>query len=351
MAVEPPAIATAVRLAERSDAARWDAYVRSHPEATGYHRWAWRTVFARGLGHATSYLLAFDGPAVVGVLPLVEVRSWLFGRALSSLPYVNYGGVLADSDAIAHHLVEYAARLADERRLSHVLLRHRRRVLPDLPVRTHKVTMTMPLGGSVDGMWQALDRKVRNQVRKGEKSGLTVVTGGEELLDEFYGVFATNMRDLGTPVYGRELFQEVLAAEPVDARLHVVRLGDAPVAGALTYSFGNTIEVPSASSLKEHRALCPNHLMYWSMIRHAIGEGRTRFDFGRSTPDDGTFQFKEQWGASPEPLYWEYRTIGAAEVPSEDRKDVRYQRRIDAWKQLPVALATFIGPHIARCVP
>jgi hypothetical protein len=169
--------------------AEWNGFVSTHPERTGYHLWEWQQVFARGLGHRCHYLAARAGGAIQGVLPLVEVRSWLFGRALSSLPYVNYGGVLAASGEAEKALLTEAGRLAAERRLDFVVLRHRRQVFPELPARTHKVTLCLPLQTDNAGMWNALDRKVRNQIRKAEKSGLETTSGGTELLDDFYRVF------------------------------------------------------------------------------------------------------------------------------------------------------------------
>jgi FemAB-related protein (PEP-CTERM system-associated) len=329
----------------------WDRFVRCHPQATGYHLWSWRLVFSRALGHRCHSVVARRGSAITGILPLVEIRSRIFGRALSSLPYVNYGGVLAIDDSSRSALVERATDLARERGLSYVLLRHRSRLLPALPARDHKVTMLLALKGSGDAMWNALDRKVRNQIRKAEKSNLTVTAGGIELLDDFYGVFARNMRDLGTPVYGRSLFAAILSHFPMDARLYVVRLEGKPIAGALSYGFRDWIEVPSASSLREHRALCPSHLMYWTIIQQAISDGRRVFDFGRSTPNDGTFSFKEQWGALPEQLFWEYSLLPGATLPADDRHSSKFRASIEAWKRLPVGIATLLGPRIARSVP
>jgi FemAB-related protein (PEP-CTERM system-associated) len=211
--------------------------------------------------------------------------------------------------------------------------------------------MLLPLMADATAMWDALDRKVRNQVRKGEKSGLVTATGGAELLDAFYTVFARNMRDLGAPVYGRQLFAEMLQAFPDDTRIHVVRKGSETIAAALSYAYGGIIEVPSASSLREHRSLCPNHLMYWHVIRESIREGRSVFDFGRSTPGDGTYHFKEQWGAQPTPLAWEYALNKAKEVPSADRQSSSYERLIQAWQKLPLSIANAAGPRIARLVP
>jgi FemAB-related protein (PEP-CTERM system-associated) len=328
----------------------WNGFVSGHAETTGYHCWQWRQVFERGLGQRCHYLAARRDGRIAGVLPLVEIRSWLFGRALSSLPYVNYGGVLADSDDVALSLLSSARQLAARRRVDFVVLRHRRQTFPELTPQTHKVTMLLPLAPDAEAMWLALDRKVRNQVRKAEKSGLVTVSGGVELLDEFYTVFSRNMRDLGTPVYGRELFAAMLAAFPDDARIHLVQLAGATIAAGLSYGYGEVVEVPSASSLREHRNLCPNHLMYWSIIQEAIRAGRRTFDFGRSTPDDGTYNFKEQWGAVPHQLWWEYALSPGAELPST-RHSPSFQRRIDLWKKLPVGIASVLGPRIARMVP
>ena len=338
-------------VAESSDERDWDAFVRRQADSTGYHLWGWQRVFETAFRSRCPYLLARRDGTPTGILPLVEIRSRLFGRALSSLPYVNYGGVLAADHASRSALLEYATDLARKRSLSYVLLRHNTRWFPRLPARDHKVTMLLSLQNTPDAMWNALDRKVRNQIRKSEKSQLSVTTGGAELLDEFYVVFARNMRDLGTPVYGRSLFAAILSQFPSDARLHVVRLEGRPVAGALSYGFRDWIEVPSASSLREHRALCPNHLMYWSIIQQAIADGRRVFDFGRSTPNDGTFAFKEQWGALPKQLFWEYSLRPGATLPSDDRHSSKFRASIEGWKRLPIRIATLLGPRIARSVP
>src|SRR6185436_3458864 len=219
--------------------------------------------------------------------------------------YVNYGGVLADGPEAERALLDAAGRAVARERLSYLLLRHRARRFPDLPARDHKVTMLLRLGPSADEMWRALDRKVRNQVRKAEKSQVTVRTGGVELVDRFYQVFARNMRDLGTPVYGQELLSEILSTFPDDAHVHLAELRGRTIAGSITYGYNGILEVPSASSLREYRSLCPNHLLYWHMIQSAMARGLHTLDFGRSTPNDGTFQFKESWGAGQEQLWWE----------------------------------------------
>lgn len=326
----------------------WDRYVSAHPQASGYHEWAWRGVFERSFGHEGISLIASRAGRPVGVLPLVFIRGHLFGRTLTSLPFVNYGGVLADDAKVADALVGAAQTAARARRCGHVELRHTNRQFDDLPNRQHKVTMRLPLS---EGQWDRLDRKVRNQVRKALKSGLTAETGGAERLDDFYGVFARNMRDLGTPVYSRRLFGEVLAAFPTRARLVVVRLSGVPIAAGLTYRTDGMVEVPWASSVREHNSLCPNHLLYWTVIENALADGCTTLDFGRSTPNEGTYRFKAQWGAEPLPLHWEYVLPDGGDIPDQGPTNPKFRMAIAAWKRLPLWIANAAGPRIVREIP
>jgi len=331
--------------------AEWDRFVLDRRDASNYHLSGWRRVFENAFGHETLYLAAREHGRIVGVLPLVIFRSRLFGRFAVSLPFVSYGGVCAEDGDVAQALVAKASAVAEERGLSHVELRHVDRQLPHLPARTHKVTMRLLLPDDPARMWDALDRKVRNHVRKAQKSGLTFRRGGAELLDRFYDVFAINMRDLGTPVYSRRFFEQVLSTFPETARVCLVDHGDRTVAGALRLLHRDELEVPWASSLREYRSSCPNYLLYWKMIEHGIHTRRSSFDFGRSTPGGGTYHFKEQWGAKPEPLYWEYVMQGDRELPNLSPDNPKYRTAIGLWTRLPVAVTRIIGPHIVRSIP
>ena len=329
----------------------WDAFVAAHPEATAYHAWDWRDVFGPVFGHEPIYLAARRAGRIVGVLPLVAFRSRLFGQFFCSLPFVNYGGVLATTPDAATPLVAEATRLARERGATHVELRHIARQLPDAPVKQHKVTMLLALQETAEAQWTALDNKVRNMIRKAEKSELTSESGGLELLDAFYAVFSVNMRDLGTPVYPKRFFAAVLKASGPAAQLHVVRHKGTPVAGSMTIAHANRVEVPWASALREARAMNPNMLLYWHMLREVIAQGGRVFDFGRSTPGEGTFLFKKQWKAEPVPLHWEYALISRDALPDQSPGSGKFAMAIELWKKLPIAVANRIGPLIIGNIP
>ncbi len=240
------------------------------------------------------------------------------------------------------------ARRADAQYLE---LRHTRRHSPTLSQRQHKVAMSLALSATADEQWKAIDRKLRNQVRKAEKSGLTVTTGGEELIGAFYKVFARNMRDLGTPVFGVSLFRETLRTFPEQSRVFCAYHEGRPVAASIVHWRGDSIEVIWASALREANPLCANVLLYWHMLQFAIAQGCRRFEFGRCTPGEGPFQFKRQWGAEPRPLVWEYWHSRLTADVDKSPANPKYRAAVALWQRLPLGVTTAVGPRIVRSIP
>ena len=328
-----------------------DAFVDAHPASTGYHRRAWLDVIERSFGHEGRYLVAESQDGIAGVLPLVFFRSRLFGSFAVSLPFVNYGGLVARGPGAANALLQAAIDATRAAGGRHLELRHTSRHFETLSPKRHKVAMLLDLADTSEQQWNRLDRKVRNQVRKGEKSDLTVQIGGPELVADFYRVFAHNMRDLGTPVYGRQFFDNVATTFSETSRVFVVRHQGQPVAASLVVWHRGTAEVPWASALRASNALSANVFLYWQMLSFCIERGLKVFDFGRSTPNEGTFHFKRQWGAAPRELVWEYWMAPGREVPNLNPKNPKFDLAIRVWQQLPVPVASFFGPHIVRNIP
>jgi FemAB-related protein (PEP-CTERM system-associated) len=347
---------TVVRAHEARDlgrnGARIEAFLNRVKEVPLSRHPGWLTVLAEGLDHVPIGLEAVDGDRTCGWLPLAHVRSVFFGRFLVSLPYLNTAGVAAEDDATARLLVDRAVQLADELKVRYLELRHECPLKhPALTARlSSKVHMRLPLPLTGAQLWKQIPSKARNQVRKGQKSGLSVVWGSDELLPEFYAVFSHNMRDLGTPVYGRGLFRAVLRQFPGRTELCVLRAGRLPVAAALLLHGRGVTEVPSAGALRAYNPSCANMLMYWHLLERAVDRRQAVFDFGRSTRDSGTHAFKKQWGAVPEPAEWQYYLRSGS--PGDMRPDnPGYGRLIRLWQRLPVSLTRLIGPPIVRGIP
>jgi FemAB-related protein (PEP-CTERM system-associated) len=333
-----------------TDREAWDSYAALHPGGTFYHRFEWLCLITRVFGHETFAVGAVVGDRVVGILPLVLMDSALFGRFLVSMPFLNYGGVLGDTEDIERSLWEYGVSVARERQATSLEARHQTTHAFVTETKRHKVTMVLALAPSIEAQWKAFGAKLRNQIRKAEASGLTVTVGGASESQEFYDVFARNMRDLGTPVYSRRFFEDVLRTFPESTRVFTVRRHETVVAAGISLAHRETLEVPWAASRRDARAWCPNHRLYWELLQHGIKSGFGRFDFGRSTPGSGPYKFKEQWGALEVPLFWEYWTANGA-VPELNPHNPRYAAAVRLWKRLPLAVANRVGPLIVRNIP
>ncbi len=305
-----------------------------------------------GLQHPAYMIEASRDGRVVGCLPVALVESWLFGRYLVSLPYINSAGILAEEPELGTALIDEAVRLADELDVRHLEIRHEVEwPHPALSEQlTSKVHMRLALPDTADELWKSFKPKVRNQVRKGEKQGFCIAWGGEELLGDFYAVFSRNMRDLGTPVFDRRLFRSILAHFPGEAELCVVRLGRQPLAAALLVHGRRCTEVPSASSLRRFNSTNVNMLMYWELLKRSIERRQQVFDFGRSSVDGNTYRFKKQWGAKPQPAVWQYY-LRQGNVRDMRIESGKYDRLIGIWRQLPLWVTRLIGPKIVRGIP
>jgi FemAB-related protein (PEP-CTERM system-associated) len=331
---------------------RWTRLCQQLAVASPSRRLEWLAILRDGLGHRPVLLEAKIGDETVGMLPLVYMRTALFGRFLVSLPYLNVGGIIATEPEAACDLIDQAGRLADELDVKHLELRNEQPLAHPLlnHQATEKLHMRLALPGTADELWKRFDPKVRNQIRKAEKEGLTIAWGKEELLPEFYAIFCRNMRDLGTPVFSRRLFANILAHLADAAELCVARYRGRSAAAALVLHGAGISEVPSASSLREMNSLNGNMFMYWHMLIRSIERGQRVFDFGRSSAGSNTYRFKAQWGATPHPAAWQYY-VRRGSVDAMRPNHPKYQRRIAVWKRLPVWLTKLIGPPIVRGIP
>jgi len=338
-----------VRPASEADRERWNAFVDTVPDAEVYHRYEWRQMLETIFGHRAHYLLAEDGDRrIVGVLPASEISSYLFGRFFVSIPYFNYGGVLAESSAARQALVDAMCHIAQQADAAHVELRHREGIELDLPVRSDKVAMQLELPADSDTLWKRFSSKLRAQIRRPQKAGAQCREGGVELLGDFYAVFSRNMRDLGTPVFPESMFAQILKLFPASTRVFVVYLDEAPAAAGITIGYRGLLEIPVASSLRQYNRQAVNMLLYWTVLEYAIREQYRVFDFGRSTVDSGPHRFKKQWGAEPQPLLWHYWLQDEGELPQLNPSNPRFRLATAVWRKLPVPLASYLGPKVIR---
>jgi FemAB-related protein (PEP-CTERM system-associated) len=328
----------------------WDDYVMSHPNSTIYHTSAIRSVIESSFSNKCHYLAAYgNNNVILGVLPLVELKSRLFGHFFVSLPYFNYGGALASTLEAENMLISYAADYTHNFSVQHIEYRD---CFPrsDMPGRSDKITMLLNLPGDLDSYWCSIGSKLRAQIKKPINYGAESRVGREDLLQDFYQVFSTNMRDLGTPVYSIELFRNMLIKNHT-SNIVVIYIDNRPVSAGFIIGWRDCIEIPWASTLKAANKYSVNMLLYWEVLKFSIQNGYKIFDFGRSTINSNTYKFKKQWGAEAFPLYWHYWIKDNGSLPSINPDNPRFKLMIYLWKKLPVSLANYIGPKIVKNIP
>ena len=341
---------TIVRLDE-SDLDAWTSYVRSHPEATLYHRVEWKGLIERNFGHQSIYLTAVKEGKISGILPLIFMKSRLFGTVLCSMPFLNYGGIVADDAGSAEALLEEASSLVRSLNADYLELRHLNRTDHSMPVKLHKVSMMVELDADPKVIWNSYKSEHRRLIRKAMKSGLEYAVGRHELLDEFYDVLSRGWKVLGTPIYSKRFFSDVLDTFGEAVEISVVYFDRRPIATAFDGFHGGTVEGMWAYALREYRKLEPNYFLYWTLIERACQQGLRTFHMGRSTAGSPAAMYKKKWNATARQLYWEYVLGRRRELPSLDVSNSKYRLPIAVWRKMPLRLTRWIGPYLARSIP
>ena len=329
----------------------WDDFGRDQAGWTHFHRLGWKRLIEDVFGHECPYLAATgDGGSIEGILPLVRVRSRLFGHYLVSMPFLNYGGPLGAPGAV-QALAAAAASKAAAEGADLVELRSRIALPLDLPVSHRKITVVLPLPGNRNALWKAFGSKLRSQIKRPSKEGVEVRMGPDQV-EPFYQVFARHMRDLGTPVLPRAWFDAIADRFGAEAWFGAAWHEGRPIAGGVGIRWGTELEMTWASALASHNRLAPNMLLYAAFMERAIDDGVSLFNFGRCSPGSGTHRFKLQWGSRDEPLWW-YQSgpkgSGESGTPSPDQGVLSLGPRV--WQHLPLPLANALGPRIVRYLP
>ncbi len=329
-----------------TDAARWDAFVDQHPDATFFHRAGWKTVLEQAFEHDAPYLFAESNGEICGVLPLGHVRSRLFGNALVSTPFCVYGGSVGASVEVCDQLDAAACRLAEERRVNHLELRYHAPRHDGWPRKALHVTFRKPIDPDPEQNLLAIPRKQRAMVRKGIQARLVSRLDGG--VDAVHRAYSESVRNLGTPVFSRRYFRILKAVFGDDCEALTVHDGQRLVAGVLNFYFRDEVLPYYGGGTAAARQLKANDFMYWEVMRRACERGCRLFDFGRSKIDTGAFDFKRNWGFEPQPLSYEFHLIRATQVPDVNPLNPKYRLFIEGWKRLPLPISQVLGPLLSR---
>lgn len=355
-----------IRVMDKDDYKRWDAFVENHPEGTIYHLSAWSRIFEKTYHLNPIYIYATGKGCneIDGVLPLVLHRSLSCKISLISLPFLDHAGVIANSNETALKLLCKAIEMAKE--LKAGMLEIRQVKTPsysnNFKSRTNdseyelfaigeKVDMALALPRSAEKLWLSYKSKMRTKIRKPRKLGAVVKQGRIDLIEDFFTIFSTNMRDLGSPVHSKKLFENTAREFKEKFHVFVVYVDNHAIAAGICIRYKNIMYNPWASSLRMFGKMRPNWLLYWEMLQHAADSpGCDLFDFGRSSRDSGTFEFKKQWGAQEYPLWWQSLYLKPKLGPTNHNQKEKFGFAIKLWQRLPLKVATLCGPRIRKFI-
>lgn len=346
--LRPSMTINAVDCSDVTQAERIETFVR---ETGGmlFHRPAWLRAVEAGCSHRAIGLIAEKMGAIVGWLPLSEVHSHLFGRALVSSGFGVGGGVLSEDDNVALALAEASTELARRNACASVELRGG--LIPQgwqVQSESH-ANFAADLAEDDETQLLAIPRKQRAEVRKSLKGELTVTVGTSEIeRADHYAIYAESVRNLGTPVFPRALFDAMLDTFGEEADILTVRQDGAPISSVLSFYHGGTVMPFWGGGMFAARALRANERMYYELMLHARRRGMTRFDFGRSKTGSGPYAYKKNWGFESEPMVYGTWSADPSQARNIDPTDATYAKKIELWKKLPLGIANRVGPLIAR---
>lgn len=336
---------------DESHAKAWDDFVCCQEQASFYHLFGWKAVNESCFGHETFYLAAVDEGRIRGVFPLVYLKGRIFGKILCSLPFVNYGGPCADEPFVEQLLLNEAKTIVDRHRIDYLEIRSTRKLDGDLQTSEHKVSITLALDKNPDTLWNAFKTGHRNNVRRAYKRGLSVRSGGVELLDTFYDILSESWRNLGTPLYQKSYFEHIVKTFPQETKIFVLDHEGVPISSALNGHFRGVVEGMWLGALPKARDLESSYVLYWEMIKDACERDFQWYHLGRSTVDSGGETFKKKWNTYPTQLYWQYLVRNGCSMPQLNVSNQKFKLAMSLWMRLPRPITRVLGPLVAKGIP
>ena len=339
--------AVTVRRLDDAGCVQWDAYCARAGQAGFFHRSGWRAIMDGVFGHRAHYLYAERAGVITGILPLAHVRSRLFANALVSVPFLVHAGVVADDVESRTALERAAIDLAHDLGVDYLELREREPVECDWPRREGLYAwFAREIAADDETNLMAIPRKQRAMVRKGIGNGLVDVIDSDPA--RLYRCYSESLRNLGTPMFSRHYFPDLLETFGGQAEVLTVEHRGRALAAVLSFYHRDSVLPYYGGGVAAARELKAADFMYWRLLSRAAERGVREFDYGRSKLGSGSYSFKKNWGFEPRPLAYRYQLVRARELPDTNPNNPRYRRFIAAWKHLPLAVANRVGPVIVR---
>jgi len=347
--LEPASVA--IRDFRPEIAGDWDHFIVSNPQATPFHSTAWMRALQKSFDYENRSFYAERNGKITGVLPMFLVSNWIVGRCLISTPFADYGGICAEDEESADALVAHAVDAGVAEEIDFLELRHKSgKARAEFHVKDLYVSFATELAAEPEAQLKRLPRDTRYMIRKGERAGLELRSGLEQL-SEFYKLFTLNWRRFGTPVFSQQWLETLADEFQGSADLTMARASGRPVAGVFSFLFRDTLFPHYSGASPDASALAANNFMYWELMKSAINQGIRRFDFGRSKKNTGAYHFKSAWNMQVDPLKYQVFMVRRRNPPNFSPANPTFALATNLWSRMPLKATTWLGPHVVRWFP
>lgn len=352
---EQPQLTNQLTVTRCRDSTDWDAYLeRNDGPVYGLSGW---TEATSEYGHDRYDLVVRADDVIVGALPLIHIRSRLFGSKLVSPPYAARGSIVTDDDrsaAVTSLLLEQTRALADELDVDFVSLRGRDLGdVDEFEKRNRFVTFDIDLSGGPDVTWENIKESRRRQIRQAADEGGLEYDVGTTIDDlrDYYDLYLESMRGHGSPPHSfrffRTIWDRLTGAGPGDIHLGMIKKDDTPINGIIDFSLGSTVYQWGVVTDYEYRELNGGSLLLWKSLERAAEAGYDSYEMGRTREGSGVYMFKKSFGGTKE-WYDDYHYFPSdkGNLPHPEAK--KYERIKDVWRKIPIPITRLIGPFIRK---
>lgn len=329
---------------------QWDEYVKSHQQGSFFHLSGWQQVIAKSFNHDCYFLYVEVDGNVAGVLPLVEVKSKLFGHALISTPFCVYGGAIADSSDYVRQLEKEACQLAEKLSVDYLELRYQEKQDSALLLKQAHSTFGFEIAEEQEQILASIKKKQRAVIRHSLKNELTFSQqSGKNNLSDFYQLLSTSYRNLGTPIFSKSYFTHLVEVFGDDVDIAVIKNKDNELSSTVMNFYFNEQVLPYYGGGNDSaRGLKSADFMYYQVMCNASERGYRWYDFGRSKNDSGPYKYKKNWGMEPKSLYYYYHLVNAPDLPNLSPNNPKYKLFIQMWQKLPLKVSQIVGPFLSK---
>ncbi|WP_019028750.1 FemAB family XrtA/PEP-CTERM system-associated protein [Colwellia piezophila] len=328
----------------------WDHYVKNHQYGSFFHLSGWQQVITKSFNHGCYFFYVEQAGKICGILPLVEVKSKFFGHALISTPFCVYGGAIADTPELVRQLEHQACQLAEKLSVDYLELRYQYKQDSSLLLKQGHSTFGCELPGDSDKILASIKKKQRAVIRHSLNNELSfTIESGGAYLEDFYFLLSVSYRNLGTPVFCREYFNNLVDVFGDKVDIAIIKNKDNQLSSAvMNYYFNEQVLPFYYGGVVNARSLKSADFMYYQLMCHASNKGYRWYDFGRSKNDSGAYKYKKNWGMKPKLLYYYYYLVNATELPNLSPNNPKYKLLIQMWRKLPLKVSQFIGPFLSK---